>query len=1103
MFSTETEQPILIVTGMHRSGTSVTTSLLQSAGLDVGQKLLDENESNLKGHFENLDFLSFHENVLRSLGISPEGWTVQQDIIVPEYFINEAKQLIQKNASGSQPWGWKEPRTTLFLNFWDSLLPKGKFLFIYRSPWEVLDSLFRRGNDTFCYHPEFALKTWMDYNQKILDFYRHQPERCLLFNISQVTQNFSAVIEAIQQKLGIELHSPAADLYDPSLLQQSSPYSQRQMLIQNYFPEAFALYGQLNVTSGFIDRWEHDDGMVAQSSTTSTSWLLQDWLDLRHLERNSQHALKEVHQQQQSIQAQLEQQQVEYQNLLACSKELEQELEQVNHSLEEQLQRSQEEQLQRSQYTEQLKYRLEQVHAEFTAAHEQLEQQGQARVEKVRSRLAEKKEIIQRKNELLQQSYERIAAVESSKFWKLRSAWFRFKGIFGIREQSLSSLPTIRLEPTMPKIADQLLKAEPAATLPYNEGLAYELWMKRHTPTQHGLRDFAAMVRVFADKPLISIVMPVYNPPVEFLREAIASVMAQVYPYWELCIADDASPDPQIREILEEYAQADERIKVMFREKNGHISRSSNSALELATGEFVALLDHDDVLAPEALYEMVLMLNKHPEADMIYSDEDKIDENNQRKYPFFKPDWCPDSFLSRMYTCHLGVYRRSLITEIGGFRVGFEGSQDYDLVLRLTEKTNNIFHIPKVLYGWRLHEQSASCGTEAKPYAYEAARRAIAEALERRQEAGTVTQPPGYPAHYIVRYKISTYDLVSIIIPTRDLGRDLNQCLESIFGKSTYPNFEVIVIDNGSTEPYTEKVINTWLNQEPERFRCYTYGIPFNYSKLNNFGVTKAKGKYLLFLNNDTEVITPDWIEAMVEQAQRSAIGAVGVKLLYPDDTIQHAGVVIGLGGGAGHGHKGFSATDAGYHQMLLDINNYTAVTGACLMCRREVFDTVGGFNEEHLAIAFNDVDFCLKIVSAGFRNIWLPHAVLYHYESKSRGYEDTPEKVRRFGKELAYLQEHWKSFIERDPCYSVNLSLGYEDFRIREQDGQDIQLALELKQANAKVKRIRSRLEGTKNDLKVANNRIEAMQTSKFWKLRSRWLKVKRSLGMATQDSE
>lgn len=555
-------------------------------------------------------------------------------------------------------------------------------------------------------------------------------------------------------------------------------------------------------------------------------------------------------------------------------------------------------------------------------------------------------------------------------------------------------------------------------------------WIGQNSVRESDLIHLAEIINIFKYKPVISVIMPVYNTPDRYLREAIESVINQVYPYWELCIADDASTAPHIQPLLQEYAEKDARIKVVYRPKNGHISAASNSALEITTGEYIALFDHDDLLTPDALYHVALMINRHPEADMIYTDEDKITDNNIYRDPCFKPDWCPDTFLSRrMYTCHLGIYRRSLVNEIGGFRLGFEGSQDYDLALRLTEKTTNIFHIPRILYHWRIHANSTASNFNNKDYATEAALKALAEALQRRNEPAEIKLIQG--GHSIVRYHIQDYSKVTVIIPTRDLGNVLNTCLTSIFEKTTYPNYEVLLIDNGSTEARALEVIDKWKTKEPDRFRCEVYDIPFNYSKLNNYGVSKANGKYLLFLNNDTEVLTPDWMTAMVEQAQRPSIGAVGALLLYPDNTIQHAGVVIGLGGVACHSHKNFPADHPGYFYQIQTVNNYSAVTAACLMCRREVCEEVGGW-EETLQIAFNDVDFCLKIIDKGYRNIYLPHVILYHYESKSRGIEDTPEKLARFQGEIDYIQAKWKHIIDDDPCYNPHLTRGKEDYSIR-----------------------------------------------------------------------
>ena len=565
--------------------------------------------------------------------------------------------------------------------------------------------------------------------------------------------------------------------------------------------------------------------------------------------------------------------------------------------------------------------------------------------------------------------------------------------------------------------------------MPQSEDPIYQKWLNKTYPRQADLQKLAETMELFHYQPKISVIVPVFNTSERFLREAVNSVLDQIYPEWELCLVDDASTEPHVKDVLKDYVEQDARIKAIFRSENGHISAASNTAIAAATGEFIALLDHDDRLTPDALYEVAFMLNRFPQGDMVYSDEDKVQDDGQLRDPFFKPDWCPDSFLSRMYTAHLGVYRRTLVEEIGGFREGYEGSQDYDLVLRLSEKTDRIYHIPKILYHWRIHEGSTAASLSNKNYAHSAAYRALADALKRRDESARVL--PTLGGYHIVRYDIQETKPISIIIPTRDLAEVLGTCLQSIFTKSTYPDYEVIVIDNGSCQPKTFQLFEQWQQKEPERFRVEKFDIPFNYSKLNNYGASQAKGDYLLFLNNDTEVVSADWLEAMVEQAQRPSIGAVGVKLLYSDDTIQHAGVLAGIGDVAGHSHKYYPANDHGYFGQLETINNYSAVTAACLMCRKDLFEAVDGF-EEALTVAFNDVDFCLKIVEQGYRNIYLPHVVLYHYESKSRGYEDTPEKLARSWEEIAYMQQKWPHRIARDPCYNPNLTGNTEDYSLR-----------------------------------------------------------------------
>jgi|GEM_PF-1555878 len=749
--------------------------------------------------------------------------------------------------------------------------------------------------------------------------------------------------------------------------------------------------------------------------------------------------------------------------------------------------------------SQQMKVELEDLQEQLTDTEARLEAcQDQA---KLKLTIAETEFQIDRteKLEKLERAQSRITAMESSKFWQIRNSWLKLKGRLRSSQEDIAPFvifdlnpPPPQLPPTEAKTDQQLLeekivKVEQQTTSPTE---LYERWIECNTPKSEDFKRMAEIMAVLRERPLISIIMPVYNTPEEYLREAIDSVIGQLYPNWELCIADDASTELHVRKVLEKYARKDSRIKIAFREENGHISRCSNSAVELATGDYIALLDQNDVLPVEALFEVVFLINQYPDADMIYSDEDKLTVDGKRRDPYFKPDWCPDSFLSRMYTGHFGVYRRSIINEIGGFRVGYEGSQDYDLVLRFTEKTDKIYHIPKILYHGRIYPEAAASVTSTKPNAYIAAEKAITDAIHRRGEPGKVSSKEQYPGIYTIRYEISDYKLVSIIIPTKDLGYILNQCIESIFAKTTYPNYEVIVIDNGSNEAYTAKVISNWLNQQPERFKCYSLDVPFNYSKINNYGVEKAKGDFLLFLNNDTEVIVPDWIEGMVEQSQRPSIGAVGATLLYSDGTIQHSGITMGVGSLTEHGHRHFASDSPGFLGQLLAVNNYTAVTGACLMCRREVFEAVGGFNEQ-LAVGYNDIDLCLKMMAQGYHNVLPPHVVLYHYESKSRGFDNTPEKRARFLEETHYIQKRWKSIIEHDPCYSPNLTLRYTDFSIRERIDPQEQIISELSRQLIQIE----------IEKEEAIGRVKAMESSKLWKLRSQWFWYKKTLKLPSNE--
>lgn len=535
-----------------------------------------------------------------------------------------------------------------------------------------------------------------------------------------------------------------------------------------------------------------------------------------------------------------------------------------------------------------------------------------------------------------------------------------------------------------------------------------------------------------ARKPLISILVPVYRPEPGHLRACIESVLAQSYRNLELCLVDDASGDEALIEVMEEYRLRDDRVRVAVHERNQHISLTSNTALEMASGDFIALLDHDDVLAPQALYFMAQAINKAPEAMVFYSDEDKLDEKGRRHDPHFKSGWNPDLLLSQNYLSHLGVYSTSLVRQSGGFRAGYEGSQDHDLALRVTRdlSASQIVHIPRVLYHWRAGEGSTALDSGAKDYTSQAGLKAVRDYVAQASLPASVTLG-SLPNTYRVTWPVRGRPLVSLIVPTRDGVDILKPCVEALLERTSYTHFELLILDNQSTCEKTLTFMQE-VSQRDSRVRVLQWNHPFNYSAINNFGVRESRGEIIGLINNDIEPINADWLDEMVGQVQREEIGCVGAKLYYPNNTVQHAGVILGIGGVAGHAHKYFHRTESGYFSRLMLTQNLSAVTAACLLVRRKVFDAVGGLNEEYLAVAFNDVDFCLKVREAGYRNLWTPHAELYHHESVSRGQDDNPEKQARAQREVSYMLETWGEKLTTDPFYNPNLTLVHEDFSLR-----------------------------------------------------------------------
>jgi GT2 family glycosyltransferase len=559
--------------------------------------------------------------------------------------------------------------------------------------------------------------------------------------------------------------------------------------------------------------------------------------------------------------------------------------------------------------------------------------------------------------------------------------------------------------------------------------VGYSTWVKAFDRLRRADRSAISRRIETLRRPLISVLMPVHPTSEPGLRRTIDSLLQQLYPNWELCLTVDASTASPLLGVLEEYAARDVRVRIAVSRSGSHWSEARNAALELVRGELLALLDPGDELASHALYLVAEELNAHPDADVVYSDEDRVDEAGNRLDPFFKPDWSPDLLTSQNYVSRLAAYRTELVRRAGGFREETRESADYDLCLRCVAGTSpeRIVHLPHVLYHRHAIEGSSPGMLGAKDEMQEAGRRALQDFVSRREPLASV-ELGLQPATYRIRRPLPAKPpLVTLIIPTRDGCALLRQCLDSIRAKTTYPNYEILIIDNQSRDPETLRYFDDLRRSGQAAIVAYDH--PFNYSAINNFAVTHARGELIALLNNDIEVIGPDWLSEMVAQALRPEVGAVGAKLHYPDGSLQHAGVIVGLGGVADHGHRYLPREEPGYFGRAQVVHNLSAVTAACLVVRRDVYLQVGGLDDEHLAVAFNDVDFCLRLRDAGYLNVWTPYAELIHHESVSRGAEDTPEKQAREASEIEFMTRRWGARLSRDPYYSPNLSLDSENF--------------------------------------------------------------------------
>ncbi|MEG3926593.1 glycosyltransferase [Microcoleus sp. T3_D1] len=1354
MSTNDSKPSVFIVTGMHRSGTSLTASLFQKVGVDIGKKLVGPADGNVKGHFENVDFVEFHKSVLRSHGIDELGCTFEKTIPVAAEYVEIAKRAIDQNQLPHKHWGWKDPRTALFWEFWLTLLPQANFICVYRSPWEVVDSLYRRGTDvSLLQNPEKAVKMWIHYNQKVLELYEAFPHRCLLANVYPIGNTPELFLDRVNEKFNVNLGAIPGDNFEESLLVNDIVQSHRPSLIEKYFPEALELYELLETQAGNLS--SESKGAIDRviHFPASPVWPFEDWLKIRLLEKQQKTSSSELKQWQEQFhqaqakvlgletelgatQVQLAGKEANFQEALAKLLGLETELGQTQVQLagkESQFQEALtkvlkleaelgETQVQlagkESQFQEALakllglETELGQTQVQLAGKESQFQtalakvleleaELGQTQVqfeetefilqqklaellqlETAQSQNQEKLKETQEKLEHSRQENENfraeLATIKSSIGWQVREKlwevqrqirdWFpkfifsldrpttwqvcdsnllivgwvfnqkrettavrarikdqSFAGVYGIDRSDIalahSNIPaaqksgfTIQLEAPagrhevlleaqddrgkwhllaaypllvstiqasldVPVVWEQrqgqilfagwcchhdrkiaklsllcgdtsvecayglrrkdvgevfpdwvnssesgfeaLVDLPPGewhvslqAELETGEILSFQapkiLTVRRYHIWQRSADKFEELSRLTAaiqqrakerkqrlgrivpmpweivkvirqlgkiyrqqkqfsapgdllppagfvvaqpidrydawlevnqwnDRardylisrlkscreplPKISVVMPVYNPQIDFLESAIDSVINQVYPNWELCIADDCSTDFTVAENLKSWVQKDDRIRITFRTENGNISAATNSAAALATGDIILFLDNDDELTPDALGEVALYFAAHPDTDFLYSDDDKIDTKGRRFAPQFKPEWSPELLLSYMYLGHLCAVKRHIFEQIGGLRLGFEGSQDYDFALRATEISRHVAHLPLVLYHWRTAPGSTAISGAAKPASFAAGQQAIQDALNRRKINGNVAQHAWAVKENLGIFAQEFPDngpSVTVIIPTKNQLKLLKACLDSL-ETTTYKNYQVAVIDNESDDPKTLEYLNQLTCQV---LRIKNPGGKFSFAAINNRAAEQVDSEYVLFLNNDTEVINPRWLSQIVGYAQIPAVGAVGARLLYPDGRIQHAGVIHGLHHGlAGHAFKLMNSENRGYLSQAMVTRNYSAVTAACMITPRQLFLELGGFDEENFAVAYNDADYGYRLLERGYRCVYCPDAELLHKEGTSRGFTDNPQEVAAFRRKYAG---------KNDSFYSPHLSLEDEYFHIQ-----------------------------------------------------------------------
>ena len=961
-YDNDCTQMIVTVLGMHRSGTSLVTRLLNLMGVFLGSAddLMPASEHNERGYWEHTAIVSLNDEILHRCGgnwYQPpklvDGWAFDPDLTS----LRQSARSLVSETFGNQPiWGWKDPRTCLTLPFWKTVVLPTHIVICLRNPLEVANSFQKSQNISF----DHASHLWLTYVSSSL--------RC-----SQGINRFALFYEDLMQN-------------PRQYIVQLAHFIGRSDLVDDEQFMETALQEVSNELRHYCFSYtDVIDNSNLHFAVRSLYAALRGAVAVTHGEQSIDlHALSLFG--------------IQSERFLHDQHKLIEERNELRYALEVSEQRL----------------------AEVSARYE--------------GELAERERRLKRIEAELQQYKRECSGIGYKALRRSRTLFRRFfpdnsvqRALYVVSRRLISRLRAQR------RARRNAYPGSLPDTLTMRScNPAYDQWLLHNVPSVQELKEQRAASLCLSWQPLISVIMPVYNVPTELLTRAIDSVIAQSYPKWELCIVDDCSTDPHVRPLLQRVSRHDRRIRVSFADRNRGIAGASNACMEMARGDFVVFLDNDDELAPHALFFIAELLNRHPDADVIYSDEDKIAPGGTREHPFFKPDFSPDLLLCHNYICHMLVVRRSLVMDVGGFREEYDGAQDYDLILRVVQRTarNRIYHIPDILYHWRMVEGSTALNYWNKPQAKDATLRLIDEYLKNLlgQDYGTVEYVPmADNVLFYPRYALKRFPLVSIVISTRDKVHLLRACIESL-SRTTYPSYEIVLIDNNSQEQETKAYFDT-LRQEHPHIRIIEYPHPFNYSAINNFGIRQARGEVIILLNNDTELLTPDWIEIMLGYAQQRRVGAVGVKLLYPNGTIQHAGVILGLGGVAGHSHKYYPADHFGYGARLRTVCNYSAVTAACMMFRRDVWQQAGGL-DERLAVTFNDVDFCLRIRTLGYDIVYTPQVQLLHHESMSVGRVHLDERTMD-AQEIAFMKQRWGEALYIDPFYNLNLTLDTEDYAI------------------------------------------------------------------------